>query len=141
MIEVNWKPEKSTLRLFALIWLIGFSSIAVLIAWRGGTFEGGGSWIIPQVLWAIAAVVGAAGLILPVLVRPVYFLWMGVTYPVGWVLSHLILLTIYYGLFTPLGIIFRIIGRDPLNRKQAERSSYWIEKNDRPSVSRYFRQY
>lgn len=141
MIEVNWKPDRSVLRQFALIWMIGFLTIGALIAWKNGAFEGDGSWLIPQIVWAVSVAVGVTGLVLPKLIRPVYLLWMGITYPIGWAISHLLLLTIYLGLFTPLGLFFRLIGRDLLNRKYSGRQSYWIQKKDQGQSDRYFRQY
>ena len=41
---------------------------------------------------------------------------MVLAFPIGWTVSQVILLLMFYGLFTPIGLVFRLIGRDPLQR-------------------------
>ena len=59
---------------------------------------------------------GPLGLIWPRLLRPIYVAWMVLAFPIGWTISQLILAVMFYGLFTPIGLVFRLIGRDPLLR-------------------------
>jgi hypothetical protein len=41
-------------------------------------------------------------------------------------LSMILLGLIYYGMFTPVGLAFRVAGRDPLHRKlDRAAKSYW----------------
>jgi hypothetical protein len=65
-----------------------------------------------------------------------------VTFPFGWAVSHLLLAILFYGLFTPLGLIFRLLGRDPLRRQRPlEQASYWTMKPAATDVRGYFRQF
>ena len=67
---------------------------------------------------------------------------MAVTFPIGWVISHLLLGLIYYGMFTPLALFFRLVGRDALKLKiDRNAASYWIETPTNPDPANYFRQF
>jgi hypothetical protein len=62
--------------------------------------------------------------------------------PIGWVMSHVILGIIYYLVLTPIGLLLRALGRDPLRRRfETGARSYWIDRGEEPAVERYFRQY
>ena len=48
----------------------------------------------------------------------------------------------FYGLFTPIGLVFRLIGRDPLQRARRPGSeSYWTPKPAPADLRRYFKQF
>jgi hypothetical protein len=52
------------------------------------------------------------------------------------------MLLMFYLLITPIALILRLRGRDPLNRKPAPgRSSWWLAKPSPQDVRSYFRQY
>jgi hypothetical protein len=49
---------------------------------------------------------------------------------------------LYYGMFTPLALFFRLIGRDPLRRKiDRQAASYWEKFENTPTPASYFRQF
>ena len=49
---------------------------------------------------------------------------------------------LFYGVFTPIGLFFRLIGRDPLHRRfQPEADTYWVARRPATDVRRYFRQF
>jgi hypothetical protein len=67
---------------------------------------------------------------------------MIVTWPIGWLISHLMLGAIYFGVFTPVAIVFRLIGRDPLARRfDRQASSYWEAYQPNRGLARYLRQF
>ena len=39
---------------------------------------------------------------------------MVLAFPIGWTVSQVMLALMFFGLFTPIGLVFRLIGRDPL---------------------------
>ena len=58
------------------------------------------------------------------------------------VVSFIVLAIFYYLIITPIGIIFRISGRDVLCRNwQEEKDSYWVEHKKTGDMQRYFRQF
>ena len=52
------------------------------------------------------------------------------------------LLLVYYGLVTPIGLVFRLMGRDPLQRRfDRALDSYWIRRRSSLPAKRYFQQF
>ena len=137
MIQLDLNPSHKTLRQFGLICLIMLNVIGLLLGWR---FD------LPKI-----AVIGLClgGIVLFVLSRisakflkPVYVGLMVISFPIGWVISHLVMVLFFFGVITPVGLVFRLLGRDALHRKwdrQAE--SYWVKYPRPDSVKRYFRQF
>ncbi len=67
---------------------------------------------------------------------------MVVAFPIGFVISNVILLVLYFGLFTPMALVFRMVGRDTMHRKfDPEAGSYWVERTDSKPVAQRFKQY
>jgi hypothetical protein len=98
-----------------------------------------GNLNIAASIWGVTAAVAVAGLIQPASIRPVYLFLSRLTYPIGWVLSHVILFAAYYLVITPVGLIMRIF-HDPMRRKfERETKSYWMTR-DQDEMARYFRQ-
>jgi hypothetical protein len=92
-------------------------------------------------VWAAAGVIGVAGLINPSWVKPVFLLWMGLAYPIGWTVSHLMLAVILYLVITPVGLVMRLCGYDPMERRfDRSATSYWVAHNPGGDTRRYFRQ-
>lgn len=131
-IEINWQPSRKDLRIFAVLQVVFFA----ICAWL---FLGASTAIV---VLSVSATVGVAGLALPRLIRPIYLAWMVAVFPIGWVVSHVILAAIYYFVFTPIGLVMRLFGRDAMQRKfEPDRASYWIPRPQEESTRRYFRQF
>ena len=89
-----------------------------------------------------AAVIGPLGLIAPSAIRPIFVAWMIIAFPIGWTVSRVLLALIYYGLFTPLALAFRLVGRDRLGRRHRPRlDTYWSSKSQPTGMHSYFRQF
>ena len=72
------------------------------------------------------------GILLPVALRPVYLLWMGFAACMGWVMTRVILVLLFYLVVTPVGLLGRLFGKDFLSRCfDREASSYWLPKKDK----------
>jgi hypothetical protein len=52
-----------------------------------------------------------------------------------------ILASLFYGLFTPIAWLFRLMGRDVLRRRRADAATYWKPKPQAPNVRSYLRQF
>jgi len=75
------------------------------------------------------------------IIQPVYYTALVATFPIGLVLGPVILAIIFYGLFTPVALFFKLIGRDTMHRRFDEAApTYWIERRTVTDVKRYFRQ-
>ena len=146
LLEINWRPDRSQLRTFAILWLVAFTLLGFVVAWRSGVLAGssgpGASWRLPVALWSVAAAISAVGLAYPEAIRPIYVVWMAAAFPVGWVVGHVMLGVTYFGLFTLVAAIFRIAGRDALTRTfDRNASTYWIARRDPRKAADYFKQF
>ena len=78
----------------------------------------------------------------PALGRQLYIGWMYAAQPAGWTISHVVLGIVYYLVLTPIGLLLRLAGRDPLQRRfDREATSYWIKREAPADAARYFRQF
>ena len=90
----------------------------------------------------MAVAVGVLGLARPAAIRPVFVGWMVLAFPIGWAVSNLLLAAVFYGLFTPLAVLFRLLGRDALAlRARPGAATYWVPRPAPADVRRYFRQF
>ena len=65
-----------------------------------------------------------------------------ITFPIGWLVSQALLAIVYFGLFTPVAVVFRLVGRDVLGRKrQSEKTTYWQPYPPVTDLLRYFQQF
>ena len=61
---------------------------------------------------------------------------------IGFVVSHTLMILLYYGMFTPIGVVMRLTGWDAMDRKlEPNRESYWQKHEQINDVTRYFKQY
>ena len=134
--DIPRTPSNRTLRQFAGLWIVFFSAMAVRWAFVPGRE------VLATVLAVLAATVGPLGLRAPQAIRPLFVGWMMLVFPIGWLVSHVILALLLYGLFTPLGLVFKLIGRDALARRRVtKQSTYWVAKPQARNVRQYFRQF
>jgi hypothetical protein len=112
MIPLDRHPAPRILRNFALSLLaVGLVFLLLLGAW-------GGRWVAASVAAGVCALGGLAVLALPR--EPARLVYLGYSIP-GWLLgnvvSRVILALFFYGLITPIGLVMRLAGRDPLDVK------------------------
>jgi hypothetical protein len=137
VIEVNRNPSHRELNLFGFIWLGFFLLVAV------GLWLKLHSSVVSIALAAIAVVVPVVGWAVPSFMRVVYVGLSYLAWPIGFVVSHVLLGAVYYLLVTPIGLIMRTVGYDPMHRRfDPEAPSYWVERDggERDPHS-YFRQF
>ncbi len=137
LLDVNWNPDRKELRLFGGIYL----PIFLLII--GGLLYYKYQLRTASVAVACAALaISALGWAAPTAAKPLYLMLVAATYPIGWTLSHLVMAIIYYLVLTPIGILLRLVGHDPLCRSfEPTRQTYWVERRPPEHKGRYFRQF
>jgi len=135
MIAIQWNPSTKQLRQFAGIW---FPAFCGLVGWSIG--QKTGHWSGVEIGWVLAGLLSVGGLVLPALIRPIFVGLILVTFPIGWVVSHLLLGLIFYGVVTPIGLILRISGHDPLQLKKPGGNSVWKTSIGKTDATRYLRQ-
>ncbi len=117
----NIKKDKKELRSFGItigIILLIISAILFyydksshqIIAYIGGGFIG-------------------SGIIIPILLKPIYILWMTFAVILGWVMTRVILSLVFYLIMTPIGLLTRLLGEDSLALKKSNSESYWNNRD------------
>ena len=132
--DIPFKAAPKTLRQFAAAWLLLF--LALAYRFGRGHHALGGLFVV------LALVIGPLGLIKPLAVRWIFVSWMVLAFPIGWLVSQLMLAVLFYLVLTPVAILFRLRGRDLLWRKsETGRATFWLPKQTPQDVHSYFRQY
>ena len=145
MVELNLRPDARTLRQFGWIALAGFGTLAVL-AWSGSLVFAqlgpGARGPVALTLGALAAVSALFSLVWPKANLPLYLGLTVVGFPIGFVLSYVIMATLFYVVIAPVGLLLRLIGQDPMNRRFLPGAkSYWVEARPERRRETYFKQF
>ena len=53
----------------------------------------------------------ALGIIIPILLKPIYILWMTFAVMLGWVMTRVILSLVFYLIMTPIGLLTRLLAK------------------------------
>jgi hypothetical protein len=134
--DVQFKPTNKVLRQFAAAWLIFF------LVWAGVQWLKRGHPTAAMILGALAVLVGGLGLMVPTMIRWIYIGCMILAFPVGWVVSQVVLAVMFYCVITPVALLFRLRNRDLLHRvPPTDQGTFWTAKSLPEDVRQYFRQY
>ena len=115
-------PERTELRNFALI------VAGMVVLFFGALVPWLWSWRFPAWPWYVAGSLVAWGLAAPLSLRLPHRLWMALGHGLGWVNTRLLLAIIFYLLITPMGLIMRLLGSDPMRRRlDAAAKTYRVE--------------
>jgi saxitoxin biosynthesis operon SxtJ-like protein len=80
---------------------------------------------------------GILGLFVPLRLLAVYRPWMKFAEMLGWFNTRLLLAVAYYLVLTPMGVLMRLIGKDPMAR-WIKRESYWVVPPEHSRGSKHF---
>lgn len=114
------------LRIFLAIWAGIFILLAIFPLFRD-------LHATPR-LWAIiACIVSIVLMCIPRVIVPFYRLWILLGEAIGFVISRTILAILFFGIFTPIALFFRLIKRDVLHQKPNKAiQSYFIQRTQQP---------
>lgn len=127
--------DKTTLKKFGLTMGIAFLLITLLILAKKKYN------ILPTTL--ISGIFFTLSLFMPNFLKPIYIIWMKLAFILSWINTRLILIIIFYLIFTPIGLGIKIFGVDLLDRKvDKNKDSYWKRKEKKIfNASDYERQF
>ena len=112
--------EKSSNRSFGIIFFIVFLLISVWPIMDGQALR----------VWSL--VISLIFLILGILnskiLTPFNLAWIKLGEILGRFIAPVVMAVIYFLIVTPIGLFMRIIGKDLLNIKFSQNSSYWIKR-------------
>ncbi|MFN0019141.1 MAG: hypothetical protein ACKVP0_12835 [Pirellulaceae bacterium] len=152
LLEINWRPDRKQLRQFGLAaapllplgaWCVTTETSVIRWLWSGTPllWDSGNLTIV-----ALAAVIGALAATLAIAKPELHkfpFLFLSIlTSPIGMVLGEVLVAVIYFGIFTPLAVLFGLLGRRPLDwRLNRQAATYWQPKKYRRTPASYFQQF
>jgi predicted membrane protein len=137
LIEVNWQPSSKDLRSFGTIAIIATVIIAALLYLIKGLSL---AWCISII--AVGILIFISSRVSCKLTKGIYISLTLITLPIGMAVSFLLLGAFYYLVLTPIGLFFRLTGRDVLNRKfEPNTDSYWIKRSRKEDLKHYLRQF
>ncbi len=134
MFRVNWNPKEKQVRWFGLVFMIGFLIISAILGFRGHQAWAGRLAIFCSAIGIFSMAFPGPGLFF-------YRIWMAVGFCMGFVMSKIILALIFFGVFTPVALLFKIIGRDKLELRKRDVVTYWHvhpEIDDKTSYEHLF---
>jgi len=145
LVEINFNPDTKTLRQFGVIALVGFGILAALAYYEKLIFSFGlGDARMPLVTTfvALGAISALFSLVAPRANRVLYVGLTLLAFPIGFVLSYVIMGTLFFLIIGPIALLFRLLGRDPMHRSYDPSSpSYWLEARPPRDNESYFHQY
>jgi len=140
MIEIDRNPTVRTLRQFAA----AGAGVCALAGWAVLSRRGSFAAAVPMCIgmWAAGAALAVAGLLRPAAARGAYLAANYATWPLRWAVSYAATAIVYYGVVVPTGLLLRLAGRDPLDRRgRKRRETYWVPHPPRGGSETYFRQF
>jgi hypothetical protein len=115
------KSGKRELRQFGITIGIVLGLLGLLFLWREK------EWF--SYLLIVSIVFLSIGLVLPLLLKPVHKIWMVLALLIGWLVTRVIIIVLFYLVVTPIGLLARLFGKDFLDTKiDRDVNSYWIPR-------------
>jgi len=137
LIDINWRPDKRDLRKFGLIAVIvlGVASVLLWLVFKAGV-------VLPCVVFAGGVCIFIVSLISAKATRIIYLILTLAAVPIGLVMNVILMSAFYFLILTPVGMVFRIFGRDVLNRRfEPGAKSYWVKRRQIDTAEHYFHQF
>ena len=114
----NIKSAKSDLRKFGTIIGILLMIIAGLLFWKEKESF--------QTLLMVGVILCIIGIAIPVILKPIYWIWMIFATILGWIMTRVILSLLFYAIVTPIGLLPRLFGKEFIDLKwDSTDSTYW----------------
>ena len=131
----NIKGDKSDWKKFGITMGIILTIIGFSLLWKKNNYF--------EYFFFLAAAFFVSGLILPSVLKPVYKAWMALSVVMGFIMTRIIMVIIFYLIVTPLRLVASMAGKEFLDMKiDKSVKSYWIVREKTQRVkSDYERQF
>jgi hypothetical protein len=123
----NIKGDKSDWKKFGITMAVILTIIGFVLLWKKNHYYD--YFFFPAAAFLIT------GLFLPSVLKPVYKAWMALSVVMGFIMTRVIMVIIFYLIVTPLGLIASMSGKKFLDMKIDESAkSYWIAREKTQKV-------
>jgi hypothetical protein len=131
----NIKADKTELRRFGIIQACVLVVLGGLLLFKG---RQGYSY-----LFAASGIVFGLAIVWPKGLWPIHKIVMLTAKMIGWCLTRIVLIVLFYAVVFPVGFIARLCGKNFLDLKfDRQKESYWIAKKNQPKQKEdYLRQF
>ena len=130
----NIKSEKSDLRKFGITIGIILLIITGFLFWKEKESF--------QIFLTFGVILCVLGVAIPVILKPIYWIWMIFATILGWVMTRVILGLLYFIIITPIGLIPRLFGKQFLDlRFDKSIDTYWNYRKTQLISSDYEKQF
>ena len=130
----NIKSDKSDFRKFGITIGIILIMLAGFLFWKEKESS--------QIFLTVGIVLFAFGIAIPVVLKPIYWIWMIFATILGWIMTRVILSLLFYVIFTPIGLIPRIFGKQFIELKwNSSKDSYWNYRVSKSENVEYEKQF
>ena len=106
----------------------GFVFTGIFLFLAGSIWYHDGKPLALQVCLLLAALFLAFTLFMPIALRPLNKAWYKLGLLMGRVVSPIVLGFLFFILITPIAIVMRVVGRDPLKLRKQDVKSHWIDR-------------
>ena len=131
----NIKSEKSDFRKFGITIGVILLIIAGFLFWKEKESF--------QILLTFGVTLCILGIVIPFILKPIYWVWMIFATILGWIMTRVILSLLFYIIVTPIGLIPRFFGKQFLElRWDKSKESYWnFRTNEHLKKENYEKQF
>jgi hypothetical protein len=105
-------------RRFAFTVGLAFLAAGGISWWRGHE-------TVPKVLWILGAALLLAGIVAPTRLGLIYGWWMALGHAISKVVQPIVIGAMYFVVVTPVAMLLRAIGRNPMRHRERD-SSFWM---------------
>ena len=128
------KITKEEIRKFGIVIGIILLIIGVILLWKRNIYY--------PILMIIGIFLFVGGLSIPIILKPIYIIWMIFATIMGWLMTRFILSLLFYGLITPISLIARLMGKKFIYlRWDKINNSYWNYRSNKVQNVDYEKQY
>ena len=128
------KITKEEIRKFGIVIGIILLIIGVILLWKRNIYY--------PILMIIGIFLFVGGLSIPIILKPIYIIWMIFATIMGWLMTRFILSLLFYGLITPTSLIARLMGKKFIYlRWDKINNSYWNYRSNKVQNVDYEKQY
>ncbi len=86
--------------------------------------------------WVVCGVLFVPALLYPKALHPLYVVWMKLGYILAWINTRIVLGFVFFLIVTPMGLVMRLLGNDPMDRQPDNSASSYRVKSTREAKER-----